>query len=147
MASKIELVAQTLEQGFPLGEDVPTVLADAERIERLKAAMAEIVDEDLAVEMVGDEEFRRTWHGVEGFVEGWRDWVAPFERFRVELDELTESGPHVLFLVRLIGRPRGVDTEIENEGAAVWTFEGEKLARVEFHLRRDAALRSAALEP
>jgi ketosteroid isomerase-like protein len=145
--TKLELLERTLERGFPLGEDIPPVLADPERIERLRGAVDEIAAEDLVVEMVGDEGFRLERPGVEGFLESWRDWIQPFETFRVELEDVIESGPHLVVLVRQTGRPRGGGTEIENEGAAVWTFRGQRLRRVEFHLDRGMALRAAGLDP
>jgi ketosteroid isomerase-like protein len=145
--TKLELLERTLERGFPLGEDIPPVLADSERIERLRDAIEEVAAKDLVVEMVGDESFRRERPGVEGFLDSWRDWVEPFETFQVEVEDVVESGPHLVILVRQRGRPRGGDTEIESEGAAVWTFRGERLRRVEFHLDRSSAMRAAGLDP
>ena len=147
MPSKLELLERTLEQGFPLGEDVPTALADPGRVSRLQDALAEIAAPALVVEMVGDQDFRGQREGVEGFLEFWRDWAESFERFRVEIDDAIESGEHLVTLVRQIGRPRGGVSDIENAGAAVWTFEGETLVRVEFHLDRTLALRAAGIEP
>jgi ketosteroid isomerase-like protein len=147
MASKLELLERTMDRGFPLGEDVPSALADPVRVESLRTALAELATEDFAVEMVGDEGFRRERHGSDGFLEAWRDWVEPFKSFRVELDEILESGPHVVTLVRQIGTPRGGEQEIENEGAAVWTFEGDRVVRVEFHMDREVAKRAAGVQP
>jgi ketosteroid isomerase-like protein len=145
MPSNLQRLGATLEQGFPIGEDIPTALADPERVERLRRLIGEIAADDLVVEMVGDASFRRTRHGTDGFVEAWRDWVDPFESFRTELDEFLEAGPHVVVLVRLVARPRGGGTEITSEAAALWCFEGDRLVRVEFHLDRATALRAAGL--
>jgi hypothetical protein len=145
--TKLELLEHTLERGFPLDEDIPTALADPERVERLREALSEVAIEDLAVVMVGAENFRIERRGVDGFLEAWRDWMEPFESFRVDLDDVVDSGPHLVTLVRQIGRPRGSATEMENPGAAVWTFEGERLVRVEFHLKREMALEAAGLDP
>jgi hypothetical protein len=146
--TKLELLEQTLQRGFPLGEDLPTVLAEPDRIERLREALSEIASEDLVVEMVGDEDFRIERRGIEGFLEAWRDWIEPFERFQVEVDDVVESGPHLVTLARQIGQPRGGGgAEIVNEGASVWTFQGDHLVRIEFHLDRDEAMRSAGLDP
>jgi hypothetical protein len=48
--TKLELLESTLERGFPLGEDIPPVLADPERTERLRGAVDEIAAKDLVVE-------------------------------------------------------------------------------------------------
>jgi ketosteroid isomerase-like protein len=147
MPTKLELLEQTIEHGFPIGEDVPTALADPDRVERLKRVADEVCTEDVVVEMVGDENFRQERRGVDGFLDAWLDWIQPFETFRVEIEDMTDTGPCLLILVRQIGRPRGADTEIENEGAAVWMFEGDRVARVEFHLDREVAMRAAGLDP
>jgi len=145
MPSNLQRLGETLEQGFPLGEDIATAFADADRVERLRRAIGEIAADDLIVEMVGDASFRRTRHGIDGFIEAWRDWVDPFESFTAEVEDFLEAEPHVVVLVRLVARPRGGGTEIANEAAAVWTFEGDRLARVEFHLDRATALSAAGL--
>jgi ketosteroid isomerase-like protein len=146
VGSKLEILGRTIERGFPLGEDIPTVLEDEGRMAKLRAAIAEIATEDFVVEMVGDESFRRERRGVEGFVESWRDWAETFETFRIEIDDIVESGDHVVVFVWQIGRPRGADAEIVNDGAAVWTFKGERLARVGFYLNREAAREAAGVE-
>jgi ketosteroid isomerase-like protein len=146
MPSKLELLTPALEQGLPVGEDIPSLLDDPERIEHLRQTLRGIAGDDLVVEMVGDRQFRRARHGVEGFIDGWRDWAETFESFRVEIDDVLESGPHLVTLVRQIGRPRGTAAEMQNEGAGVWTFDGERLVRVEFHLDREMALRSAGID-
>jgi ketosteroid isomerase-like protein len=144
--SKLELLEQTLEEGFPLGEDVPAALADPDRERRLREVLGEITEESFVVEMVGDQDFRIERNGIDGFLEAWRDWAEAFARFRVEVDDVVESGPHLVTLVRQIGVPRGGTSEIENDSAAVWTFEGDKVKRVEFHLDPSTALRAAGLE-
>lgn len=146
MPAKLELLEATLEQGFPLGEDVPTALADPKRERRLREVLGEVTTESFVIEMVGDQDFRVERKGIDGFLEAWHDWAEAFERFRVEVDDVVESGPHLVTLVRQIGLPRGGTSEIEEESAAVWTFEGDKLTRVEFHLDRSGALRAAGLE-
>jgi ketosteroid isomerase-like protein len=146
LPSKLELLEQTLEEGFPLGEDVPTALADPKRERRLREVLGEVTAESFVVEMVGDQHFRIERNGIDGFLEAWHDWAEAFAQFRVEVDDVVESGPHLITLVRQIGLPRGGTSEIENESAALWTFEGDKVTRVEFHLDPSAALRAAGLE-
>jgi ketosteroid isomerase-like protein len=146
MPTKLELLAPALEQGIPVGQDIPSLLEDHERIERLRRTLSGLAGDDLVIEMVGDQQFRQEFHGIDGFIEGWRDWAETFESFRVEIDDVLESGPHLVTLVRQIGRPRGSAAEMQNEGAAIWTFDGERLVRVEFHLDREMAMRSAGLD-
>jgi ketosteroid isomerase-like protein len=145
MTTKLELLGRTLEEGFPFDEDIPTALASPDRLARLRQAVEAVGGPDLVVEMVGDHGFRTERLGVDGFVEGWQDWVHPFESFRIVLDGVSEAGDHVLVLVTQIVRPRGTAVEITQDAAAVWSFEGERLKRVGFYLDRDEARSAAGL--
>ncbi len=97
--------------------------------------------------MAADQSFRRERPGVEGFVEGWLDWLEPFASFRVHLEETIDARDAFVTLVRQVGRPRGGISEVENEGAAVWWFDHGLLTRVEFHLDQAVALRAAGIDP
>ncbi len=85
--------------------------------------------------------------GAAGYADGWNDWLAPFESFRVEFEELVEGPDGIVQFVRQIGTPRGSAAEIENVGAGVFKFRQGRIARLEFHLSRDDALASAGLDP
>lgn len=145
MTTKLQLLEHTLEQGFPIDEDIPTALADRERLERLRLAIDAVAGEDLVIEMVGDKRFRTERRGVDGFVEAWRDWVSPFEALRVTIDDVIDSGNHLVVLVTQHARARGTGIEIADDAAAVWTFEGDRLTRVGFYLDRDDAKRAAGV--
>lgn len=71
MTTKLELLGRTLEQGFPIDEDIPTALANPERLERFRRGIEAVVSQDLVVEMVGNEGFRAERRGIDGFVEAW----------------------------------------------------------------------------
>ncbi len=47
----------------------------------------------------------------------------------------------------MVGRTKTGGVEVEAPGAAVWTVVDGRVRRVEFHLDREAALRSAGLDP
>jgi len=85
--------------------------------------------------------------GDEGHAESWRDWLAPFDSFRIEFEELAEGPDGVVQMVRQVGVPHGSSAEIVAPGAAVFKFRDGRIARIEFHLSRERALRSAGLEP
>lgn len=145
MPTKLELLERTLEQGFPIDEDIPTALSDQERVERLRQTVKAVAVEDLVVEMVGNQGFRTERRGVDGFVEAWRDWVSPFETFRVAIEDVIDSGNHLVVLVTQHAKAHDTDIEIASDSAAVWTFEGDRLARVGFYLDRDDARRAAEI--
>lgn len=142
MPSKLEALAPLLT-AFP-GADAP-LTPDADR-SRLESAIREVAGPDLECVMVApDPAFKTEWRGVEGLLDAWADWLAPFERFWLEIEDVIESGDVVVTLVRQHALPRGGGREVENAGAAVWTFEEGILSRVEFHLDREVALKSAGL--
>jgi ketosteroid isomerase-like protein len=139
--SLLPIFEPLLEEGAH-AKDAPQVMGHA------RAALAAIAAPDLEVAMIApDAAFRQEFVGVDGFVEGWTDWLTPFESFRLQVDDLIESGDNLVTLVRQFGTPVGSTVEIESIGAAVWTFSGDRLVRVEFHLDRAQGLRAAGIEP
>lgn len=91
---------------------------------------------------------RNCLRGVEGFLELWGDWAGTFERFEMEEARPPAVGDGVLVnFVRQRGWLPESDVPIESEGSAAWFFEGERLARIEFHLRPEDALTAAGLPP
>jgi ketosteroid isomerase-like protein len=144
------VVSSYLEALAPLFELFPTeriTSGDEETRQRLEDALREVAHPDVESAFLGpDRELPREHRGIEGFIEGWAEWLSAFERFRVELEDVIESGDCMVTLVRLFGAPRGTAAEIENAGAAVWWFRDGKLTRVEFHLSREEGLRAAGLD-
>jgi ketosteroid isomerase-like protein len=118
----------------------------AEGVEVLSAA----VTPDFEFVMVATEssgaqpvEFR----GVEGYLEGLSEWVAPFDSYRIEIGRLIEAGDVVVGLARQIATPRGSQAAIETQAAALMIFGDGRLRRLEFHLDPNVAIRAAGLDP
>ena len=85
--------------------------------------------------------------GIEGLYAGWRDWLRPWETYWSEVEDFVDAGEdRVVVLTRDHGRVRGSDAEVENVGASVWTLREDKVARIEFFLNRDEALKAVGLE-
>src|SRR5262245_14227226 len=121
---------------------------DPERTAAVESALHEVASPDLATAFIGpDPTFRADYAGIEGFVEGWRDWMAPFESIHLELEEVIDAGESVVTLVRQTAIPTGASAGTEARGGAIWTFEGGRLSSVQFHLDRAQALRAAGIEP
>ena len=80
--------------------------------------------------------------GVRGLRECWLDWLAPWESYRAEIDELRDAGDRVLVLSRDFGRRPGMDREVGFHGCSVWTVRESRIARAEFF----AADRAGAFE-
>ena len=111
-------------------------------IDRLAVAAEPIIAEDFVVVMSGTEFVETTYEGIGGLRSAWHDWLESFARVRLEIEGVEEVGENVLTLARQVGVSRhGV--EIEQPSAAVWKFRDGRVTRLEFHLDRDRATRSA----
>ena len=144
MGSAFEALAPLLA-AFPTAES-PLTPDDAAGIARLTSAIERVAASDLEGAMVGpDPSFRTDFHGAAGLIERWTDWLSPYQSFRMEIEELIESDDVLVTSVRQLGTMTAGGPEVEAESAAVWWVRDGRLARVEFHLDREAALRSAGL--
>jgi ketosteroid isomerase-like protein len=144
MGSALEALTPVL-LAFPTPES-PLTADNATAIERLTSAIERIAAPDLESVMIGpDQSFRAEYRGVAGLIEGWSDWLSPYESFRMEVEDLIESGDVLVTCVRQFGTPTGGGPEVEAESAAVWWLRDDRLVRVEFHLDRQAAMRVAGL--
>ena len=120
----------------------------SDAIERLSSALETIATDDLETVMVGpDPAFRNEQTGVSGFLERWGDWLSPFRRFRLEIDEVIDQADQLVVLVRQYAIPIAGSIEIEAGAGAIFTFRDERLARAEFILDRDATLELAGIDP
>jgi ketosteroid isomerase-like protein len=86
------------------------------------------------------------FHGADGFLEGWRDWLAPWASYTVEVEELIDAGDRVLAHARLTGETKRDHVRMEHPAAAVIEVRDGKISRIEFHLDRDEAAVAAGLK-
>jgi ketosteroid isomerase-like protein len=109
----------------------------------------ELAEPDFETAMVGPEytSARLEYTGLEGFVEAWREWTSPFERYEIEVEQMIDAGDQVVSLVAMSGKTRTGGAEITAPGAAVWTVVDSRVRKVEFHIDRGVALRAAGVEP
>jgi ketosteroid isomerase-like protein len=145
MGAALETLAPMLA-AFPTAE-APLTPDDQQAIARLTSAIERVAAPDLKGAMIGpDASFRIEFHGADGLVERWWDWLSPYESFRMEIGDLIESGDVLVTCVRQFGTPTGGGPEVEAESAAVWWLRDHRLVRVEFHLDREAAFRAAGID-
>jgi hypothetical protein len=83
--------------------------------------------------------------GVDGFVDGWHDWLSAFDSFRIEIGEETERGDEFVAAARMTATPKGTTGTIEGTAEAVFRFDGDRVQRLEFHLERGTAFAAAGL--
>jgi hypothetical protein len=110
-------------------------------------ALREVAHDDLVtVAILPDGAVNSEAVGRDGFIAIWRDWTSSFERFELEpIEEPVVRGEAMVNIVRQTGWIAG--NPIPAEGTAAWFFRDGKLARIEFHLSRERALRAIGVEP
>jgi ketosteroid isomerase-like protein len=72
-------------------------------------------------------------------------WIAPFEAFAIEADELIDAGSKVVVALRQRGRTPGSDTPMEEHWWSVATLRDGEVVRVEMFRDRASALGAASL--
>jgi hypothetical protein len=148
MATKADLL-QSFAQAFPAvvsGEK--TLVLDEGHLEALLGVLGEFAGPNIECAMVASEDIPEvSYEGLAGFRKAWTDWLGGFERVRFRFERVLESEHALVMLATQIGTTR-YDVELEQASAMVARFgENGKVERVEFHLDRDYALRSAGLDP
>jgi ketosteroid isomerase-like protein len=128
-------------------DDAVAALRDPEALRLRFQPLADRVWPDFEVAMIGPTSAARIDNrGIDGLIEAWSDWVSPFSSHRTEVEGIEEAGDSVLVLIRQVATPTGASSPVDNSGAAVLRFRGGKMAKIEFHLSREVARRSAGLE-
>lgn len=130
--------------------DVVEMVRSDDAVARLVDEVGDLVAPDLETLMLSPEYVgpRGTleFSGLDGFVEGWRDWVDAYASYTIELGEI-ELGTEGRILTH--GRQRGITrvggVEVEQEAAAVWTVRDGRIVRIEFHLDVEMAKRAAGI--
>jgi hypothetical protein len=110
-----------------------------------QSSMSSFFHEDFEA-IVGDSPGAKTYIGLAGFRELWLDWLEPWDSYRGESDEPVDLADRVLLTHTVYGRFKGSAQEVGAPGGNIWVFRDGKIARVEFHSTRAAALKAAGLE-
>ncbi len=147
MSSEAVRVVERIQESLLTQEDVVATLNDPEAGRRIRRVLIELAQPDFEVAMVGPNYLGQAIErsGADGFREAWVDWTSPFSSYQIDLEEMIDAGDRVVSLVAMSGKTKTGGVEIEAHAAAVWTVVDGRLRRVEFHLDRESALRSAGL--
>jgi ketosteroid isomerase-like protein len=81
-----------------------------------------------------------SFRGTEGSLEGWREWLEPWEAYWLEVENLVDGGEKIVVMVRVQARTRRGGVEMEHAPAAVWTLHQGRVVCLEFYLDRAEAL-------
>jgi ketosteroid isomerase-like protein len=142
----VELVARL--QALLLEEaDVKAALDDVAGL----AWAREVLDPEAEIRFLGPEgrafgSMSGPFRGPEGLRNGWREWLEPWERFEIELEQILDAGNGtVLSLVELRGRMKG-GAELSQPAASVMHVRDGIVVAAEFHLDQAQARRAAGLD-
>jgi len=87
----------------------------------------------------------KTYRGHAGVLEAARSWSDAWEWLHNEVDELVESGDHVLVRGRTRGLGRGSRVEVEIPAFYVYTLREGKAIRMVMFTSEEPALKAAGL--
>jgi ketosteroid isomerase-like protein len=86
-----------------------------------------------------------TYLGVERIVEYTREFLEPWTRIAIEVEDTTDAGDSVVAAVRQRGVGGGSGAATEFRYYQVWSFRGRKVIRLENFRERSEALEAAGL--
>jgi ketosteroid isomerase-like protein len=111
-------------------------------MESLAALLQEYLDPEFEYqsELAGE-----AFKGVEGMRDFLLEVRETFQGYTTEVDEIIDSGEHVVVVSRQWGRGAGSGLPIEWRINTVWTYDGEKLIRARTFSSRAEALEAAEL--
>jgi ketosteroid isomerase-like protein len=138
---------EVIKRIFPAEADLAAVMRSDDPVAALGAdpeAIAPDLEVTFAASQAGAAGF--AGRGVEGLIEGWQDWLIPWESYVLTVEELAEERDKVLMLVRVRGRTSRGSVELEHRPAAVWTVGERQATAVTFFLDRDEAFEFAGME-
>jgi ketosteroid isomerase-like protein len=136
----VDLVRRSM---FQEGLDLAAITKSGKLADALNvSAMAPDMEVAFVTPAVGATEYR----GLEGFLEGWGDWMDPWASFQVRIEEFHDGGDYVVVFVTLSGQTEHDGVRIEQPAAAVLAVSDGLIRRVEFHLDRREALAAAGLD-
>ncbi len=90
---------------------------------------------------------RPVYHGHEGVRQFWREMVASFGAWDLEIDEIRDAGDRVLAVVRDHATGRASGVPVEGGHVAVWTLAEGRVTRLQTFYDHRQALEAAGLPP
>jgi uncharacterized protein len=88
---------------------------------------------------------REVYRGRDEVQRGFADWLAAWDRFRFEPEEMLDHGDHVVVAGTQIGRGRGSGVEVRFPTFHVFTLRDGKVTRHRSYRERSDALEAAGL--
>jgi hypothetical protein len=139
---------------FPVGSFDLTLLLDRPELTELFEPFVhpdfETVGTAIGVNAAGEtieqQSGTRTVYGIEGFREGWREFLTAWDSWVVSATEFLEvDDERVLVLLDVRARSKTHGVELPIDSANLLTFQNAKLARLQMFNNRQEALEAAGL--
>ena len=87
-----------------------------------------------------------SYQGLEGLIEGWREWLTPWHSYHITFEDLIDAGDDVVVPATVTARTERHGVEVEHRPSSVWTVRDGKVVAVHFFLERAEALRFAGID-
>jgi ketosteroid isomerase-like protein len=75
-----------------------------------------------------------------------REWLSPWEDWRVVAEDYLPAGDFVVVLCHYGGRGKASGVRVDTHGAHLWTFRDGKAVRIEVFSSRRRALEAAGID-
>jgi ketosteroid isomerase-like protein len=145
----VRIAATIFAEPGPVAEptfDMVAVIEDEERWSRNR----ELFQPDATIKFVTPGEgvtvMQQEFTGIEGLRTGWRNWLDPWESYRIETEEVIDAGEgRILILVTSKARMRGTGAEVPQSAASLFFVEDGRIAGINFYLDQAQARRDAGL--
>ena len=86
-----------------------------------------------------------SFRGLEGFRDGWTDWLSPFASYLLDVQEVVDAGDEILVLSHVRARTHRDGVLVEHDPAAALTVRDGRVVRVRFFLERAEAFEALGL--
>jgi ketosteroid isomerase-like protein len=83
--------------------------------------------------------------GHQGVVQAFANWTGAWDDFRVEVEELSDFGEHVLARTSHHGRGKGSGVEVELRVFQLWTIRHDNVVRTRMYYDEAEALEAVGL--
>ena len=127
------------------GGDLVAAFNDDERARRIGAALRAVAHPRFELIDHDSPEFGAGPVPVEGFVPTWRRFLESWECLCLDDHEMHAIGNRVVVVSRVRGRSRHAGVPFEDRRAAIWTFRGDRVLRIDHYAKPHEALAAAGL--
>ena len=143
--SNIEVVAYVLT---PAGEELDMIDGIEGDFAR---RLGEHLDDDAEIRFItpdggGMGDLGTTFRGIDGFVAGWREWLAPWEEFRARTLDMAEGEDGKVVSTSVCeGHMRGSGIRVEQDTALVMKIVDGRIRAIDHYLDHEQARRAAGV--